>query len=192
MSSGSKRERSSVLCLSNFRNDVHTLIFVNGVRLDLASHTVTVDACVLPLTNDVMSHLSNAIKGAAKGARLIQKPDEVKAWKHLLPAFTERCRKWSHTANCEYLPGGVLFSDEINQSPLCSCGQGKHLGSFTQNNNKGLHPTLHALRLAPSLPSPSAVALVRTSLVRSQRPTCVRQMPKPETKVVGMRRVQEC
>ncbi|KAF8341942.1 hypothetical protein F5887DRAFT_364133 [Amanita rubescens] len=190
MSSGLKEERSSVLCLSNFRNDVYTLIFVNNVRLDLASHAVTIDACVLPLTNDVMSHLSNAIKGAAKGARLMQKPDEVRAWKHLLPAFTERCRKWSHTANCEYLSRGIPVSEEINQSPLCSCGQGKHLGSFTQNNNwKEFAPYVTRAAISPLFAGPFSDT-IGPDIIDALRPSapqvCARcHNPEPKLLVCG-------
>jgi hypothetical protein len=113
------------------------MIFINDVCLDLASHTVVVDACVLPLTEDLVSRLFNAIAKVQEEGLMttITKPDEVKAWKHLLPAFTERCRRWSHTANCEYLSSGVPVSEKIDQSPLCSCGQGKNLGSFTQKKS---------------------------------------------------------
>jgi hypothetical protein len=139
ISCGLEKGKHSVFGLSDPENgDIYALIFVNGVCLDLASHTVVVDACFLPLTEDLVSRLSNAIATLADGTglmRVLTEPDEVKAWKHLLPAFTERCRKWSHTANCEYLSGGVPVSKEISQSPLCSCGRGKNLGSFTQKKN---------------------------------------------------------
>ena len=59
-------------------------IFVNGVCLDLASHTVVLDTCVcvLTLTEDLVSRLSNAIGTLGKGTdwtQALTKPDEVKA-----------------------------------------------------------------------------------------------------------------
>ena len=111
---------------------IFTLIFINAVCLDLASHTVVLDTCVLPLTEDLGSRLINAI-GRVNAEGLMQtltEPDEIKAWQHLLPAFTERCRKWSHTPNCEYLSSGIPVSEKIYQSPLCTCGRGKYLGPF--------------------------------------------------------------
>ncbi len=137
ISCGLGQERRSVFGLSNPKNGGgYTLIFVNGVCLDLASHAVVLDACVLPLSENLVSRLFGAIGRLNEG--LIQvhtEAGEVKAWKHLLPAITERCRKWSHTANCEYLSRGIPVSQEIVQSPLCSCGRGKNLGSFTQKKN---------------------------------------------------------
>ena len=136
-SSGLKEKRCPVVGLSDDDQGIFTMIFINGVRLDLASHTVVVDACVLPLTEDLVSRLFNAIAKVQEEGLMstFTKPDEVKAWKHLLPAFTERCRRWSHTATCEYLSSGVPVSEEIDQSPLCSCGRGKNLGSFTQKKS---------------------------------------------------------
>ncbi|KAF8348729.1 hypothetical protein F5887DRAFT_597878 [Amanita rubescens] len=138
-SSGLGEVKRPVIGLTDPENgSVYTLIFTNGICLDLASHTVVIDACVLPLTLHLASRLINAFGRVEREtglAQILTKPDEVKAWKHLLPAFTERCRKWPHTANCEYLSKGVPVSEETYQSPLCSCGQGKNLGSFTQKKN---------------------------------------------------------
>ena len=137
-SSGLKEKRCPVVGLSDPDDEgIFTMIFINAVCLDLASHTVVVDACVLPLTQDLMPRLMNAIeKVQGEGLMsLFTKPDEVKAWKHLLPAFTERCRRWPHTANCEYFSRGVPVSEKIDQSPLCGCGRGKNLGSFTQKKS---------------------------------------------------------
>ena len=131
---------------------IFTMIFINAVCLDLASHTVVVDACVLPLTEVLVSRLFNAIAKVQEEGLMttITKPDEVKAWKHLLPAFTERCRRWSHTANCEYLSSGVPVSEKIDQSPLCSCGRGKHLGSFTQKKSwKAFTPYVTRAAISP-------------------------------------------
>ena len=124
---------------------IDTLIFINGVCLDLASHTVVVDACVLPLSKE-LSFLS--LTGQV--GELKMQSDEVKAWKHLLPAFTERCRKWTHTADCEYLSRGIPVSEVFRQSPLCSCGRGKNIGPFAQNENwKDFAPYVTRAAISP-------------------------------------------
>ena len=136
-SCGLKERRCPVVGLSDPNvGGIFTMIFINAMRLDLASHTVVVDACVLPLTEDLVLRLGISIKMVQLEGLMTTfiKPDEVKAWKHLLPAFTERCRRWSHTANCEYLSRGVPVSED-DHSPLCSCGRGKNLGSFTQKKS---------------------------------------------------------
>ena len=154
--SGLVGERCCIFGLSDPENfEDYTLIFINGVRLDLASHTVVVDACVLPLTAEVMLHLSDAIEKISGFMRTFTKPDEVKAWKHLLPAVTERCRKWSHTAYCEYLSKGVPVSEEITQSPICSCGRGKNLGSFAQKETwKEFAPYVTRAAISPLFAMP--------------------------------------
>jgi hypothetical protein len=125
---------------------VDTLIFINGVCLDLASHTVALDACVLPLSKELSFLTLTGQVGEVK-----MTSDEVKAWKHLLPAFTERCRKWTHTADCEYLSRGIPVSEEFRQSPLCSCGRGKNIGPFfAQNENwKDFAPYVTRAAISP-------------------------------------------
>ncbi|KAK2465897.1 hypothetical protein APHAL10511_001538 [Amanita phalloides] len=122
------------LCDPN-NGGVYTLIFINGVCLDLASHTTVIDACIVPLTLDRMPRLFNAICSIQKAGltSIVTDAEEVKVWKLLLPAYTERCRKWAHTRHCEYLSKGAPVSEEIDQSPLCHCGEGKDLGGFSQN-----------------------------------------------------------
>ena len=149
-----------------------TMIFINDVRLDLASHAVVVDSCVLPLTKDLMWRLFNAIAKVQEEGLMttITKPDEVKAWKHLLPAFTERCRRWSHTANCEYLSSGVPVSEKIDQSPLCSCGRGKHLGSFTQKKSwKDFTPYVTRAAISPLFAVPFVDSIGADMLDASRR-----------------------
>ena len=124
---------------------IDTLIFINGVCLDLASHTVVLDACVLPLSKE-LSFLS--LTGYVGEVKMTS--DEVKAWKHLLPAFTERCRKWTHTADCEYLSKGIPVSEEFRQSPLCACGRGKNIGPFFAQNENWRHFAPYVTRAAIS------------------------------------------
>lgn len=130
---------------------IYTFIFINSMRLDLASHTTVLDAVVFPLTPDLVVRLSRFIWQISGGGilQIKTRPDEVKAWKHLLPAFAERCRRWKHAAHCEYLSKGVPVSQEMDQSPICSCGRGKNLGPFAQNKDwKPFVP--HCTRIAIS------------------------------------------
>ena len=114
---------------------VYTLIFVNDIRLDLASHTIVADACVVPLSQQNLDKLSPAL-GRLSGINqvLIKTPDdETKLWNLLLPALAERCRTWKHLPTCEYLHQGIpVYMDglKFEASPLCSCGKGKDLGTF--------------------------------------------------------------
>ncbi|KAF8628196.1 hypothetical protein AX15_004046 [Amanita polypyramis BW_CC] len=149
---GLKEVKCPTVGLSDPDNGVYTLIFFNDVCLDVASHTIILDTCVLPLTHKLLSRLSKAIARLQKAGlmQVLTQPDEVRAWKHLFPAFTERCRKWTHTDNCEYLSKGVPVSEQIDQTPLCSCGQGKNLGSFTQNKDwKDFAPYVTRAAISP-------------------------------------------
>ena len=114
---------------------VYTLIFVNDIRLDLASHTIVADACAIPLSHQNLDKLSPALERLSGiGHVLINTPDdETKLWKLLLPALAERCRTWKHLPTCEYLLQGIpayMEGLEFEASPLCSCGKGKDLGTF--------------------------------------------------------------
>ena len=77
---------------------IYTLIFVNDIRLDLASHTIVADACVVPLSQQNLSKLSPALQRLSGfGVVAINTSvDESKLWKLLLPALAERCRTWKH------------------------------------------------------------------------------------------------
>jgi len=112
---------------------VYTLIFVNDIKLDVASHTVVVDACVVPLIKKIMPKISPVLgKLSDRGLiQIITLDDETRTWRLLLPAFAERCRTWKHLDTCEYLTKGIPAEvDGLTISPLCSCGTGKDLGSF--------------------------------------------------------------
>lgn len=112
---------------------IYTLIFVNGIKFDVASHTVVIDACVVPLVQGIMSKLLPALHDITRSGvtKINTLADEIRAWKLLLPSLSERCRTWKHTDACEYRMKGVPASlDGTEQSPLCSCGKGKNLGQF--------------------------------------------------------------
>ena len=134
---------------------VYTLIFVNDIRFDLASHTIVADACVVPLSQQNLHKLSPALgRLSGIGQVLINTPDdETKLWKLLLPALAERCRTWKHLPTCEYIRQGIpayMEGLEFEASPLCSCGKGKDLGTFgTKSEWKEFHPEATRIALSP-------------------------------------------
>lgn len=131
---------------------IYTLIFVTDLRLDLASHTVVADACVLPLTNKIVEEISSTLAGL-QNRGLVQVntiAKEVEAWKRLLPAFVERCREWKHKDSCEYIVKGVVpLSLELAESPICSCGQGMGVDAF-RNVKEWKHLAQYVTRAAIS------------------------------------------
>ncbi|KAM6496296.1 hypothetical protein JOM56_009002 [Amanita muscaria] len=140
--------RSRVFVLAGLIDGIHALIFINDVRLDLASHTVVADAMALHLTPSIVRTLARPLKQLRKNKQtmvIVQWDD----WRHILPAFAERCRKWNHTAHCEYLTMGVPGSQELTETLLCGCGKGKDLGQFEQEQHwKPFVP--HSTRVAIS------------------------------------------
>jgi len=129
------RRRVFGLADSSQHEDHHpyALIFVADLRLDLASHTIVADACILPFTNDIPGNVSQIFSKLKQGELIKIKTvgEETKAWKRLLPAFVERCREWKHGDSCEYIAhGAVPLSLELGESPICSCGQGVGVDSF--------------------------------------------------------------
>lgn len=107
---------------------VHVLIFISNLRMDLANHTVVLDAAVLPLTHEVVSRIGPFLAGISKLSICHIKVDseELNLWKQVLPALVERCRTWEHQAGCDYLPkGNIPLSVENGQRIVCSCGNGR-------------------------------------------------------------------
>jgi hypothetical protein len=156
--SGLEKPQFCVFCLGNPDDGaVHTLIFVNDLRLDLPAHTVVADACVLPLTRALlgMTSIRDVLKilhAKMSMLELVTVSKEVKAWKQLLPVLAERCREWKHTENCEYITKGVPVSTEVDQSPLCSCGKGKAVpASFMKSEWRALAPLVTRIALGPLL-----------------------------------------
>lgn len=130
-----------------------TLIFVNDLRLDLASHTIVADACSVPLTEQNIDKLEPALGRLSRRGiiQVVTLDDEIRLWKYLLPALAERCRTWKHLSTCEYLFKGIpACMDGFDESPLCSCGKGKDLGNFgTKSEWKEFHSEATRIALSP-------------------------------------------
>ena len=112
---------------------VHVLIFISNLRIDLANHTVVLDAAVLPLTHEIVSRISSfiAVLTSLNICHIKVDSEELNLWKQALPALVERCRTWEHQAGCEYLPeSSIPLSMEEGQSVVCSCGNGRFPPDF--------------------------------------------------------------
>ena len=119
------------------RGGAHILVFVSALRLDLARHTVLLDAAVLPLTDTMMrekktNRVLTTLFARGEVCNINVTDIELQLWKKSLPAFAERCRTWTHSpSSCEYLQSADIparSSLEDGHTPLCSCGCG-HLPS---------------------------------------------------------------
>jgi hypothetical protein len=110
----------------------YAVIFLNHLRLDLASNTLVADTCLLPLTRQLrklfVKHLDSM-----NLVNIETSHDEVPVWKQLFCVCVERCRNWSHSSTCQYVQRGrIPLSVELDQNPLCQCGEGIKLGAFSR------------------------------------------------------------
>jgi len=123
---GTGRTYAEVALMNPATNDVHAIILVTDLRLDLASHNIVADSWVIPGSDDIQARLRGKLNIMLS---IKTDADESEAWRYLLPLFIERCRTWEHKSNCEYLaqnsaplyPGA---GSDPNKVPYCSCGIG--------------------------------------------------------------------
>ena len=116
-------------------HSVDTFIFVAGLRLDLADHSIVADAFVLSVSEDLIPAGGIKALNAAEEFPLLKITlieEELRVWKQLLPALTERCRVgWQHGTDCKYLSQkGIPPHLGFGADPLCHCGWGKKTGEF--------------------------------------------------------------
>ena len=126
--SGLQGQQARIFGINNPEHGgVHILVFVSCLRLDLANHTVVLDAAILPLHDPIMSKLRPFLEKLT-GVRLcnvVVDDDELRLWKEMIPAWVERCRQWEHRPSCEYLSKSKIpLSVDHGQNPICSCGEG--------------------------------------------------------------------
>ncbi|TEB27907.1 hypothetical protein FA13DRAFT_1666645 [Coprinellus micaceus] len=132
-----KKPRRIFQLVDEVKKNSDTIFFVDKLRFDGASHTVVCDGYVFAGTpawiqSIIGTPLEKSFGQLLTNADVVRVPifqGEMQGWKQLLPAFAERCRTWSHNANCEYnLEGNTIpLSEEMEEVPLCSCGQGKEV-----------------------------------------------------------------
>lgn len=133
-----RASESNGRCIIGFNSPswgIYTVSFITQLRLDLGSNTLVADSCLLPLTRERLDILGQDIANLTLGGKMVvinTSDAEVHAWKQLFPIFVERCRTWSHKSTCEYVRiSTVPLSTDIEQNPLCSCGEGQDLGVFS-------------------------------------------------------------
>ncbi|KAF2502343.1 hypothetical protein BU16DRAFT_554409 [Lophium mytilinum] len=144
---------------------LHAIFFIQSLRLDLANATVLLDGAVLVLTDNVCENIRPfiaALSADANFRNIDVNADELKLWKHAIPAFAERCRSWKHLSTCEYktqqrIPSSYAHGKQV----ICSCGNGKLPSSFIQGVPKWDMVKDYAVRVAisPVFPVPYVEAL---------------------------------
>lgn len=135
---------------------IHILVLPSNLRLDLANRTAVLDCAVLPLHKAIMPELRHflaALPRSSQGLCQIHANDaELRLWKHLLPAYVERCRRtWTHREDCGYArTGKIPLTVEPAQPFLCACGNGKFPPNFLRNVAHWDIASRHAVRAAIS------------------------------------------
>lgn len=152
--SGLQGQQARVFGVNNpDHGGVHILVFVSCLRLDLANHTVVLDAAILPLHDPLMPKLRPFLeKLTGVGlCSVIVDDDELRLWKEMIPAWVERCRQWDHCPSCEYLSKSKIpLSVEIGQNPICSCGEGTLPPGYSFNLPRWKLAVKHAVQAAIS------------------------------------------
>ncbi|KAG9122643.1 hypothetical protein FRC07_000899 [Ceratobasidium sp. 392] len=160
------------------RHGFYIMIFVSGLKLDLGNATLALDCAVVPISLESGEELSPGIALLDASTPVLQvrtRPAEVIAWKHLLPAFVERCRMWSHKPDCAYKKTGKIpLSEKIEVDPLCKCGRGQNLSGPEWKNPawKGLLPYATRAAISPlfGVPILETVAGPASTMTDTKKP----------------------
>jgi len=135
-----------------------TIFFINNLRLDLSCHAVVCDGYVLPLTPKLMEKIGrpfSELVGNSDISNITVYDGEMRAWKQLLPALTERCRtSWRHGKDCEYIiQRNIPLSMQMHDDPLCSCGKGKETENLKRVNLwRHFAPYVTRIAISPLFP----------------------------------------
>ncbi|KAJ7623509.1 hypothetical protein FB45DRAFT_1089047 [Roridomyces roridus] len=154
---GANKARVFVFPTGNGQPD--TIIYINGVRMDIAADTFILDVGVLPVTDKLLKGpLGSKVRAITERPEVgtasldMTSTDEAEAWKHLFAAFTERCRTWSHREDtCRYASSGnIPVSVKGFEDPLCGCGEGHDLGAVSRDPQwKELAPRMTRGAISP-------------------------------------------
>jgi hypothetical protein len=146
--SGVERVNIFQLCVSK---TFFAVVYVDSVRMDISKQTVFIDAALVPFhlgrnmqpLDDLLSARRDRVAGIS------MKDDEVAFWKHLLPAFAERCRQWQHKPSCEYKTAGcVPISTDSDKPYMCTCGLGVFPKNYLKDAKQPRVLLKHAVRVA--------------------------------------------
>ncbi|KAI1420729.1 hypothetical protein F5Y12DRAFT_719251 [Xylaria sp. FL1777] len=148
--------KSRVFALDNPGNGgIHIIILVSNLRFDLATRAVVLDCAVLPLYDEIIPKLPTFLGPLShKGLISIRvNNEELRLWKHVLPAYVERCREWPHRDDCEYATAGrVPLALELGTKLICTCGDGKFPDDFIRGVPNWSLASKYAVRAAISPP----------------------------------------
>jgi hypothetical protein len=154
--SGIQGQKASVFAIDcTEEQGVQMVFFLSKMRLDLSNRTVVLDAAVLPLTLDLMPRILPSLQAMSESdhaPKAIRTPkNELQLWKEALPAWSERCRTWSHKPDCEYVSAGQIpLSTKFGERVLCSCGEGALPTDFMPNFPGWKDLAKYAVRVAVS------------------------------------------
>jgi len=136
--------------------DLHgavAIVMIHAIRMDLSNQTVLLDAAVTSMTTTFPKEFIAAMEKIADTSMVVFKvsDQEVLFWKHLLPAFAERCRQWQHKPLCEYKQQDMIPIFTVpGDSSMCSCG----LGVFPDGYLEGLEAFKSLARFSVRLAIP--------------------------------------
>ncbi|KAF2852444.1 hypothetical protein T440DRAFT_477389 [Plenodomus tracheiphilus IPT5] len=136
------------------------VLYVDSVRMDLSNQTTLVDAALIPYhSSPAMRPVKSFLRTRKEdGIGIAIQKDEADFWKHLLPAFVERCRQWKHKVTCEYqVSGRMPLSLDDDKPYMCTCGMGIFPTNYlsTQENSKQL--LQHSVRIVIPVISASPI-----------------------------------
>ncbi|KAK5627044.1 hypothetical protein RRF57_002759 [Xylaria bambusicola] len=149
-------KKYQIFGLDNRKNGgIHVIIMASKIRIDLSNRAVVLDCAVLPLYDEIIGKLANFLGLLTSyGLVGIQVDDEeMQLWKHVIPAYVERCRQWQHQNNCEYATASQLpLTLEQGKKFMCTCGNGNFPDGFLRDIPNWKIAWKYAVRAAISPP----------------------------------------
>lgn len=141
-------------------------IAIHAIRMDLSNQTIFLDAAAIS-SHSTAPEIADKISKAFKGEKVVDvklEVDHERFWRHLLPAFAERCRNWKHTPNCKYgIHGKILIADKTENSPFCDCRLGSFPSGYLKDLNGFKNIAPHAVRVAIPICFSSSISSSATS-----------------------------
>lgn len=151
---GLQGEKHQVFGFTNVANGgIKALVLASTIRIDTGNRVVVLDCAILPLHQEIMPKLRKFLAVlSSQGLCQVKVNDaELHLWKHVLPAYVERCRIWDHNADCEYAKAGKIPLNMENEKQfLCSCGNGHFPPNFINGIAHWEEASRYAVRAAIS------------------------------------------
>ncbi|KAI0096587.1 hypothetical protein GGR51DRAFT_543152 [Nemania sp. FL0031] len=147
-------KRNVVFGLKNgTKGDIHILILVSSLRINLADRAAVLDCAVIPFYHDPALNPEKLITPLLSQGVLtsVVEDAEMQLWRRVLPAYVERCRTWTHRDSCEYVRAGTIpLSTENGKQCICTCGNGNFPQNFIRDIPNWEALAKHAVRAAIS------------------------------------------